>query len=177
MNIAKTEQLTIVTVARQATVVLANVPGPEEVLTLGSQKLKKILFWMSPSPEIPVVFSVISYAGALQLSVSADKMVVSEPQLLVKYFHQEIKTLTHLLKRRRIPGEHRRRSHFTEERRLAEIINPPDEENTLSLRCSSLGQTSPEKFSQLERVYPAALLLEPMGRALRLIYSSYAFLV
>ncbi|GIY80470.1 WS_DGAT_C domain-containing protein, partial [Caerostris extrusa] len=32
------------------------------------------------------------------------------------------------LKRRRIPGEHRRRSHFTEERRLAEIINPPDEE-------------------------------------------------
>ncbi|GFY43720.1 DUF1298 domain-containing protein [Trichonephila inaurata madagascariensis] len=39
-----------------------------------------------------------------------------------------LKRLSHLLARRRIPGEHRRRSHFTEERRLAEIINPPDGE-------------------------------------------------
>ncbi|KAF8783082.1 uncharacterized protein LOC129963409 isoform X1 [Argiope bruennichi] len=116
------------TVIRKATVVLANVPGPEEFLTLGSKKLKKMIFWMSPRPEIPVVFSVISYAGSIQLSVSADKMVVTQPQLLIKEFVMELKRLSHLLARRRIPGEHRRRSHFTEERRLAEIINPPDGE-------------------------------------------------
>nr|XP_042910796.1 uncharacterized protein LOC107441252 [Parasteatoda tepidariorum] len=116
------------TVLRKATVVLANIPGPQEMLTLGTKKLKKIVFWMSPRPEIPVVFSVISYAGAIQLSVSADKMVVPQPQLLIKEFVLELSRLSHLLARRRIPGEHRRRSHFTDERRLAEIINPPDVE-------------------------------------------------
>ncbi|KFM74669.1 putative diacylglycerol O-acyltransferase Rv2484c/MT2557, partial [Stegodyphus mimosarum] len=79
-------QWIIKTVLRKATVVLANVPGPEEILTLGSKRLRKITFWMSPTPEIPVVFSVISYAGTIQLSVSADKMVVAQPQLLVNEF-------------------------------------------------------------------------------------------
>ncbi|XP_054709617.1 uncharacterized protein LOC129219296 [Uloborus diversus] len=116
------------TVFRKASVVLANVPGPEEMLMLGAKKLKKITYWMSPRPEIPVVFSVISYAGSIQLAVSADKSVVPQPQALVKEFILEISRLSHLLARRRIPGEHRRRSHFTEERRLVEIINPPDEE-------------------------------------------------
>ncbi|GFV57092.1 DUF1298 domain-containing protein [Trichonephila clavipes] len=77
------------TVIRKATVVLANVPGPEDLLSLGSKKLKKIIFWMSPRPEIPVVFSVISYAGSIQLAVSADKMVVTQPHLLVKEFVTE----------------------------------------------------------------------------------------
>lgn len=74
----------------QASVVLANVPGPEEVLMLGSKQLKKITFWMSPRPEIPVVFSIISYAGTIQMSISADKSIVPQPQALVQEFTNEV---------------------------------------------------------------------------------------
>ncbi|KAG8194252.1 hypothetical protein JTE90_024581 [Oedothorax gibbosus] len=116
------------TVLTKATVVLSNVPGPEEPLSIGCRRLKRIVFWMSPRPEIPVVFSVISYAGGVQLSVSADKGVVAQPDMLIREFELELNRLSHLLARRRIPGEHRRRSHFTEERRQTEIISPPDGE-------------------------------------------------
>lgn len=46
--------------------------------------------------------------------------------IIINFFFNQINRLSHLLARRRIPGEHRRRSHFTEERRLIEILNPPD---------------------------------------------------
>ncbi|XP_076350395.1 putative diacylglycerol O-acyltransferase tgs1 isoform X2 [Tachypleus tridentatus] len=148
---------------RKATLIYSNLPGPDDAVFLGSHRLKKITFWMNSSVEVPVSISVFSYGGSINLSVAADKMVIPNPKVIVREFNAQINHLSRLLSKRRIPGEHRRRSSFTAERRREEILKPPlqqieqklhdvqDElrEITLRMEEASNPDYSPSEFRQL----------------------------
>jgi WS/DGAT/MGAT family acyltransferase len=66
--------------ARKATAVMTNVPGPQTPLTLAGGRLKQILFWVPQSGDIGVGVSILSYNGGVQIGVIADKKLCPNPQ-------------------------------------------------------------------------------------------------
>ncbi|CAN8022941.1 unnamed protein product, partial [Ixodes persulcatus] len=110
---------------RKPSAVLCNVPGPENYVVLGLSRVRSVVAWAGWTPDVPVAVTVTSYAGAFSVAVSAQVDVVPDPDEIVRDFARQLNHLSDLLSKRRIPGEHRRRSSYTAERRNQEIIKPP----------------------------------------------------
>lgn len=110
---------------RKPSAVLCNVPGPENHVVLGLSRVRSVVAWAGWTPDVPVAVTVTSYAGAFSVAVSAQVDVVPDPDEIVRDFARQLNHLSDLLSKRRIPGEHRRRSSYTAERRNQEIIKPP----------------------------------------------------
>ncbi|CAN7938868.1 unnamed protein product, partial [Ixodes hexagonus] len=131
---------------RKPSAVLCNVPGPENHVVLGLSRVRSVVAWAGWSPDVPVAVTVTSYAGAFNVAVSSQVDVVPDPDEIVRDFATQLNHLSDLLSKRRIPGEHRRRSSYTAERRNQEIIKPPLHE-VLTLFTSPLHQKgSRERF-------------------------------
>ncbi|XP_064490424.1 uncharacterized protein LOC135401776 [Ornithodoros turicata] len=102
-----------------------NVPGPEEAMLLGLSRVRSAVVWAGWTPEVPVAVTVTSYAGAFHIAVSSEKDIVSDPEEIIRGFAKQLNHMSNLLSKRRIPGEHRRKTSYTAERRQREIIKPP----------------------------------------------------
>ncbi|XP_054706673.1 uncharacterized protein LOC129216483 [Uloborus diversus] len=109
---------------RCASLRFCSLQGPERRLTLASRRLKSATFWMDAHPEVPVAFCVFSYAGSFYVGVSADSGTIASPKVLVKGFTSHLERLYSIIAKRKIPGQERRRSSFTAERRREEIFKP-----------------------------------------------------
>jgi hypothetical protein len=81
--------------ARKATAVMTNVPGPQQQLYLAGAPLKQIMFWVPQSGDIAVGVSILSYAGAVQFSLITDKKVCKNPQAIIDRFRPEFENLVH----------------------------------------------------------------------------------
>jgi WS/DGAT/MGAT family acyltransferase len=81
--------------ARKATAVMTNVPGPQQQLYLAGAPLKQIMFWVPQSGDIGVGVSILSYAGAVQFSLITDKKVCKNPQAIIDRFRPEFENLVH----------------------------------------------------------------------------------
>ncbi len=81
--------------ARKATAVMTNVPGPQQQLYLAGAPLKQIMFWVPQSGDIGVGVSILSYAGAVQFSLITDKKVCKSPQAIIDRFRPEFENLVH----------------------------------------------------------------------------------
>lgn len=112
------------TVLRSASLSFCNLPGPERHVMFASCRLKAVTFWMNSHPDVPVAFCVFSYAGNFYLGVSADSGTVPSPKVLVKSFVANIDRMYSIVAKRKMPGENKRRSSFSAERRQEEIIKP-----------------------------------------------------
>ncbi len=78
----------------KATVVMTNVPGPEQPLYLAGAPVGRILAWVPQIAGVGVGVSVLSYAGAVTVGVTADSGIVADPWELVAGFEVEMAALT-----------------------------------------------------------------------------------
>jgi diacylglycerol O-acyltransferase / wax synthase len=79
--------------ARKATAVMSNVPGPAEQLSLAGAPLKQILFWVPQSGDIGLGISILSYNGGVQIGVISDKKLCPDPQEICDRFAPEFEKL------------------------------------------------------------------------------------
>ena len=81
--------------ARKATAVMTNVPGPQQQLYVAGAPLKQIMFWVPQSGDIGVGVSILSYAGAVQFALITDKKLCKNPQAIIDRFRPEFENLVH----------------------------------------------------------------------------------
>jgi hypothetical protein len=90
---ALVEELGVAFFARKASLVLTNVPGPREPLSLAGLPVKRLLFWVPQSGRMGLGVSLFSYAGQVTVGVMADAHVLEEPQGLVDDLTRELRRL------------------------------------------------------------------------------------
>lgn len=76
--------------ARKATVVVTNVPGPRHTFTLAGRRVTDMLFWAPHPCGLSCGVSILSYAGALRVGIRSDVAVVPDPERIARYFDEEI---------------------------------------------------------------------------------------
>ncbi len=79
--------------AKKATAVMTNVPGPQQPLYLAGTKVKRMMFWVPQSGNIGVGVSILSYAGGVQFGLITDKRLCEEPQRIIDRFEPEFEKL------------------------------------------------------------------------------------
>ena len=73
---------------RKMSCVLTNVPGPQQTLYLGGQKIVQGIFWVPQRANIGVGLSIFSYGGGIRVGVYTDKRVIPNPREVVKGFEK-----------------------------------------------------------------------------------------
>lgn len=58
--------------ARAGSLIISNVPGPLEELTIGSVHVRDLMFWVPCSARLGLGVSILSYAGRVRLGIDAD---------------------------------------------------------------------------------------------------------
>lgn len=79
--------------ARGATLVFTNVPGPREHVTFCGRRLTELMAWVPQSGRLGLGLSVISYAGDLRFGAASDASLVSDPDLLVRAYHHSLESV------------------------------------------------------------------------------------
>jgi len=79
--------------ARKATAVMTNVPGPKAPLSLAGRRLSRMMVWVPQSGDIGLGVSILSYAGGVQFGVIADRGLCPDPQQLIDAFLPEFDAL------------------------------------------------------------------------------------
>jgi len=90
---------------RNSSLLVSNLQGPSTKLTIGTHRLHKMFYFMSPPSDIPITINVLSYHSKILLSVSTTSILVPSAKSLCKLIHQHIDLMADLLSKRRIPGE------------------------------------------------------------------------
>lgn len=79
--------------ARNATSVMTNVPGPQQPLYLAGAPLASLMFWVPQSGEIGMGVSIISYNGMVQFGVVTDAGLCPDPDRISERFRAEFEKL------------------------------------------------------------------------------------
>ena len=79
--------------ARKATAVMTNVPGPQQPLYMAGGRLAQMMFWVPQSGDIGIGVSILSYDGGVQFGLVADRTFVPDPQEIVERFAPEFDKL------------------------------------------------------------------------------------
>ena len=79
--------------ARKATAVMTNVPGPQQPLYMAGAEIRRMLFWVPQSGDIGIGVSILSYAGGVQFGLITDKRLCDEPQQIIDRFEPEFEKL------------------------------------------------------------------------------------
>ena len=79
--------------ARKATAVMTNVPGPQQPLYFAGAKIRRMMFWVPQSGDIGLGVSILSYAGGVQFGLITDKRLCPEPQRIIDRFAPEFEKL------------------------------------------------------------------------------------
>jgi hypothetical protein len=82
--------------SEKATMVLTNVPGPQQPLYLGGGQVKQMMFWVPQNGGIGMGVSILSYNGQVFFGVITDRKLVPEPQEIIKRFKPEFDNLVYL---------------------------------------------------------------------------------
>jgi diacylglycerol O-acyltransferase / wax synthase len=77
----------------KASLVVSNLPGPREKLRLGGIPLRQFLFWVPHAGSIGTGVSILTYRGAVQFGVIADRQTVAHPDRLVELIGAEFERL------------------------------------------------------------------------------------
>jgi hypothetical protein len=78
----------------KASVVMTNVAGPRERLSLTGVPIERVMFWVPhPGRQLGMGISIMSYCGAATLSVVADAHLVPDPETITRQFNREFDAL------------------------------------------------------------------------------------
>jgi WS/DGAT/MGAT family acyltransferase len=79
--------------AKKATAVMTNVPGPQQPLYLAGAEVRRMMFWVPQSGNIGMGVSILSYAGGVQFGLITDKRLCEDPQRIIDRFEPEFEKL------------------------------------------------------------------------------------
>jgi WS/DGAT/MGAT family acyltransferase len=79
--------------ARNASSVMTNVPGPQQPLYLAGAAIRGLMFWVPQSGDIGMGVSIISYDGAVQFGVITDEGLCPDPDRISDRFASEFEKL------------------------------------------------------------------------------------
>ncbi len=94
---------------RNSSLYVSNIAGPETNLSIGSYRLNKVIYFLSPPSYCSIVFNMITFNGKLYISILSTSQLIPSAKSLAKMFKIQFNRLSTLLSRRRVPGESRRR--------------------------------------------------------------------
>jgi len=86
------EQL-LTMLARNATAVMTNVPGPQQALYFAGAKIERLMFWVPQSGNIGMGVSIITYAGDVQFGLITDRRLCPDPERVIDRFAPEFEKL------------------------------------------------------------------------------------
>jgi diacylglycerol O-acyltransferase / wax synthase len=86
------EQL-LAMLAKNATAVMTNVPGPQQPLYLGGALIDSMMFWVPQSGDIGLGISILSYNGEVRFGVVADRGLCPDPHRVIERFAPEFEKL------------------------------------------------------------------------------------
>ena len=86
------EQL-LAMLAKNATAVMTNVPGPQQPLYLGGALIGGMMFWVPQSGDIGLGISILSYNGEVRFGVVADRGLCPDPDRVIERFAPEFEKL------------------------------------------------------------------------------------
>ncbi|NWF81962.1 MAG: wax ester/triacylglycerol synthase family O-acyltransferase [Chloroflexi bacterium] len=78
--------------ATKGSLVITNVPGPREPLSLAGHPIHRGMFWV-PTARLGLGISILSYNGEVQLGILTDAGIIPDPERIVTAFHQEMDEL------------------------------------------------------------------------------------
>ena len=79
--------------ARNATAVMTNVPGPRQALYLAGAKIDSMNFWVPQSGDIGMGVSILSYNGQVQFGLITDRGLCPDPEAVIARFAPEFEKL------------------------------------------------------------------------------------
>ena len=79
--------------ARNASSVMTNVPGPQQPLYLAGARIDSLMFWVPQSGDIGMGVSIISYDGKVQFGLITDRGLCPDPEAVSKRFDAEFEKL------------------------------------------------------------------------------------
>jgi diacylglycerol O-acyltransferase / wax synthase len=86
------EQL-LAMLAKNATAVMTNVPGPRQPLYFAGAKIDRLMFWVPQSGDIGMGVSIMTYAGEVQFGVITDRRLCPDPERVIENFAPEFEKL------------------------------------------------------------------------------------
>jgi diacylglycerol O-acyltransferase / wax synthase len=87
------QEMLLQSLARNATSVMTNVPGPQQPLYLAGAPIDSLMFWVPQSGNIGVGVSIISYDGAVQFGIVTDAGLCPDPDHIADRFGSEFEKL------------------------------------------------------------------------------------
>jgi len=90
---------------RKMSCVLSNVPGPQQTLYLGGQKIAQGIFWVPQRANIGLGLSIFSYGGGIRVGVYCDEWVIPKPKEVVEGFEKNFWQLVNELNINENQGE------------------------------------------------------------------------
>jgi hypothetical protein len=79
--------------ARNATAVMTNVPGPQAPLYLAGGRIERFMFWVPQSGNIGMGVSILSYDGHVQFGLITDRGFCPDPEKIIARFAPEFEKL------------------------------------------------------------------------------------
>lgn len=66
--------------SKHCTMVLSNLPGPKETITIGNAQLKELAFWLPNRGSTGLGLTVITYRDKIQMGIGGDNTVLDDTQ-------------------------------------------------------------------------------------------------
>jgi len=79
--------------AKNATAVMTNVPGPQQRLFFARARIDRLMFWVPQSGDIGMGVSIITYAGDVQFGLVTDCVLCPDPENVIARFAPEFEKL------------------------------------------------------------------------------------
>lgn len=79
--------------ARNATAVMTNVPGPQQPLFMAGAKIGSLMFWVPQSGNLGMGVSILSYDGQVQFGLVTDRGLCPDPEQVIARFAPEFEKL------------------------------------------------------------------------------------
>jgi diacylglycerol O-acyltransferase len=79
--------------AKNATAVMTNVPGPQQRLFFARARIDRLMFWVPQSGDIGMGVSIITYAGEVQFGLVTDCLLCPDPESVIARFAPEFEKL------------------------------------------------------------------------------------
>jgi WS/DGAT/MGAT family acyltransferase len=83
----------VTVLARNATAVMTNVPGPQQPLYMAGARVERFMFWVPQSGDIGMGVSILSYNGEVQFGLITDRKLCPDPEHVISRFRPEFEKL------------------------------------------------------------------------------------
>jgi WS/DGAT/MGAT family acyltransferase len=83
----------VTVLARNATAVMTNVPGPPQPLYMAGARIERFMFWVPQSGNVGMGVSILSYNGEVQFGLITDRKLCPDPEHVIAQFGPEFEKL------------------------------------------------------------------------------------